>query len=125
MKEIKSKMLAEFRDWFCEGYCQFYNMEGYCSCCPVKDERYWLEGAKKTKGENKQRNPIRFCDECKYFIPDKSNINDESVFLNEDRYKPPYSELCALRHELRFKVPIGYNWENGGFYRKGCEDFTI
>lgn len=49
MKEIKSKMLAEFRDWFCEGDCQFYNMEGYCSCCPVKDERYWLEGAKKQK----------------------------------------------------------------------------
>ena len=28
MKEelIKEKMLTEFREWFCDGYCQFYDI---------------------------------------------------------------------------------------------------
>ena len=49
MKEelIKKKLLAEFREWFCEGYCQFYGMDDYCRCCPVKDESCWLRGIKK------------------------------------------------------------------------------
>lgn len=29
MKEelIKEKMLTEFREWFCDGYCQFYDID--------------------------------------------------------------------------------------------------
>lgn len=32
MKEelIKEKMLTEFREWFCDGYCQFYDIDDYC-----------------------------------------------------------------------------------------------
>ena len=31
MKEelIKEKMLTEFREWFCDGYCQFYDIDDY------------------------------------------------------------------------------------------------
>lgn len=38
MKEelIKEKMLTEFREWFCDGYCQFYDIDDYCRCLPYQ-----------------------------------------------------------------------------------------
>jgi hypothetical protein len=124
MKEelIKKKLLAEFREWFCEGYCQFYGLDDYCICCPVKDENCWLRGVKKPAGEKRERKPIRFCDTCNNFIPDERDICDEDNLL-EDVSKPPYSELCALKHSLRFKMPNDYNDDNYGFYRKECKDY--
>ena len=40
---MTQKILAEFRDWFCGGYCQFYGNEDYCKGCPIKDEKNWFE----------------------------------------------------------------------------------
>lgn len=59
MKEelIKKKLLAEFREWFCEGYCQFYGMDDYCRCCPVKDESCWLREVEKPAGKGGNGNP--------------------------------------------------------------------
>lgn len=58
MKEelIKEKMLTEFREWFCDGYCQFYDIDDYCRCCPIKDESCWLKGFKKPSGKKENVN---------------------------------------------------------------------
>lgn len=39
----KKELLKEFEDWFCNGYCQFYGLEDYCSTCPLKKEECWLK----------------------------------------------------------------------------------
>lgn len=39
---VKEKLLAEFREWFCAGYCRFYGTDSFCSDCPIKDGNCWL-----------------------------------------------------------------------------------
>lgn len=127
MKEelIKEKMLTEFREWFCDGYCQFYDIDDYCRCCPVKDESCWLKGFKKPSGKKGERKPIRYCDTCKNFKPDERvSDDDEMEKVIEESAKQHYSDLCALNHPLRFKVNHGYSdLYDGGFYRNGCKDY--
>ena len=98
MKEelIKKKLLAEFREWFCEGYCQFYGMDDYCRCCPVKDENCWLREVEKPAGKKGKRKPIRFCDTCRNFKSDERELNDDEMDRAvEESAKRHYSDLCA------------------------------
>lgn len=126
MKEelIKKKLLAEFREWFCEDYCQFYGMDDYCRCCPVKDENCWLREVEKPVGKKGKRKPIRFCDTCRNFKSDERELNDDEMDRAvEESAKRHYSDLCALNHSLRFKMPNEYNDDNWGFYCKECKDY--
>ena len=122
-KEIKSKMLAEFREWFCESYCMFYGMEDYCSSCPSKDESWWLKSGCKKMQEKPKRKTIKFCDNCKHFI--ETPIPDD-VDLNDPMFKPPFPDVCSFAHPVRFMVPHDtYNPydEVCGFYFAGCKDY--
>lgn len=121
---IKEKMLTEFREWFCDGYCQFYEIDDYCRCCPIKDESCWLKGFKKPSGKKGERKPIRYCDTCKNFKPDENVLDDDMEKVIEESAKRHYSDLCALNHPLRFKMSHGYSdLYDGGFYRNGCKDY--
>lgn len=121
---VKKKLLAEFREWFCEGYCQFYGMDDYCRCCPVKDESCWLRDVEKPTEKKGKREPIRFCDTCRNFKSDERELNDDEMDRAiEESAKRHYSDLCALNHSLRFKMPNEYNDDNWGFYYKECKDY--
>lgn len=109
---------------FCEGYCQFYGMDDYCRCCPVKDENCWLREVEKPAGKKGKRKPIRFCDTCRNFKSDERELNDDEMDRAvEESAKRHYSDLCALNHSLRFKMPNEYNDDNWGFYCKECKDY--
>lgn len=41
--EIKEKLLTEFSGWFCDAYCQYFGLDDFCKCCPIKDANCWLK----------------------------------------------------------------------------------
>lgn len=40
----KQELMKEFREHFCEPYCLYFGNDDYCRCCPIKDEKCWLNG---------------------------------------------------------------------------------
>lgn len=50
-EEVKEKMLAEFREWFCDAYCMFYKVADYCKRCPIKDKDCCLKDEKREEEE--------------------------------------------------------------------------
>lgn len=51
-------------------------------------------------------------------------MNDDEIDRAvEESAKRHYSDLCALNHSLRFKMPNEYNDDNWGFYCKECKDY--
>lgn len=118
MKEepIKEKMLAEFREWSCDGYCR---------CCPVKDGSCRLKGFEKPSGKKGERKPVRYRDTCRNFKPDERvSDDDEMEKAIEESARRHYGDPCAPDHPLRFKVNHGYSdLYDGGSCRNGCKDY--
>ena len=55
---------------------------------------------------------------------DERELNDDEIDRAvEESAKRHYSDLCALNHSLRFKMPNEYNDDNWGFYCKECKDY--
>lgn len=101
------------------GYKTFVNR--YCS---GQNENCWLREVEKPAGKKGKRKPIRFCDTCRNFKSDERELNDDEMDRAvEESAKRHYSDLCALNHSLRFKMPNEYNDDNWGFYCKECKDY--
>lgn len=53
----KQELLKEFRDHFCDAYCQYFGNDDYCRCCPIKDENCWLNSDDNNGTTNRSEKP--------------------------------------------------------------------